>query len=188
MDQAASVDRVQALGEPGRQDTERGWIQGAVFSYGPGQGEAGDVGGGDPRRIGGGVGVHDLGGVETTDPSRGLGLPGEAGTETGLGREFGSDDLDDELAAGRCAGQVDLAHTAGAESCDQPVPADLRGVVGVKGVHGVGPFCRGVRRSLSGRRCSGGGRVSARRHRNGSESGPKSSLFLPSSYRSGTSR
>jgi hypothetical protein len=85
--------------------------------------------GGEPRRLGVRIGVHDLGPVPAADDARGIDLETEAGTGIGIGGDARVHGLErDGTAAGR-APEIDGAHAAAAEAGQEPVGAEGYGVV-----------------------------------------------------------
>lgn len=74
-----------------------------------------NVGGGEPRHGGPGVGVHDGGGVEAGYGTRGLDLAGEADPEELVLGQFGPDGLDRDPSPGRRAREIDQPHASGPE-------------------------------------------------------------------------
>src|SRR5690606_20333933 len=93
VDQAAGVDRGQSLGQPGAQYHHRLDREGAVVGHGGLQAGAGDVGGGQPRWIGLGVGVHHRGRVEAPYSAGGFDFGGETSPELRIVGEFGAHHL-----------------------------------------------------------------------------------------------
>ncbi len=121
----AGVHGGESFGEPRSQ--HRGRLQGErpVLFDGLVQGRTGDVGGGQPRPGGLGVGVHDLGGVEPADLAGGLHVGSEAAPEVRVVGQFGAHHLDGHQAPARGTAQEHLPHPAPAEPCVQPIRADL---------------------------------------------------------------
>ncbi len=134
VDQAHPVDGLQRLGDPGRQPQHRLDRQRPGPAGQPGQRRRRDVGDGQPRHLGGGVGVHQGRRVHTADLPGGCGLPGETLPEAGLLHHVGAHRLDRDQQPRTGLAQVHPAHPAAAEHTEQAVGADRPRVLRRQGV------------------------------------------------------
>nr|BFE37561.1 hypothetical protein GCM10010200_098120 [Actinomadura rugatobispora] len=123
--QAARVDRGQALRQARAQGGDRLGREHAVRLHGVLQGRAGNVGGGQPGRIGAGIGVDDLRGVEPADPPRRLHLQGEPAPEPRVVGELGAHQFHRDRTTAPGTAQVHLPHPAPAQPPFQPVRPHL---------------------------------------------------------------
>jgi len=112
VDEAARVDGGEAFDESGSEGAQVVSVEGAAFGDGFPQGGAGDVGGGHPRRVGGGVGVDDLGGVEAADAAGSFDFTRETNAVFVVVGVFGQDDFDHYRSPSRGAGEEYLPHSS----------------------------------------------------------------------------
>ena len=124
MHDACRVNRLQALGQPGRQGQYRTDRQRAMPGDRIGERKAGHVGSGQPRRGRINVGVHHRRGEQAAYRPRRGHLPGKPDPEIGLPGQFGPDHLYCDVATTRRPAQVDKAHAAAAQPAQQLIAPD----------------------------------------------------------------
>ncbi len=130
MDDPLGVDGTQRLGGPHREGPEdlagqRPSRLDPLF-----QGGARNVLGGHPGDLAGRVGAEEARGAEPVDPGDEVDLSGEAGPKAPVGGQSGVHGLDRDGDTVQVQGSVHHTHAAGTETTDQPVGADVLGVVG----------------------------------------------------------
>ncbi len=96
-----------------------------------------DIPRGHPGRLGLGVAAQDRRGPVAADRARGLDLLLEPSAELGLCRELRLDQLDGHCAPAVGAGEINTAHSAGAQFPQQPVVAHALGICRPERFHAV---------------------------------------------------
>ena len=118
--QAAGVHRLQRLGQPGRQPPDGGPGQRPARADRLVQQRAGDVAGGQPRRVVLPPGVDHLRGVHAVDRAGRGHLPREPAHEVRVGGDLGMADLHRHRPPRRGVAEEHPAHPARAEPGPQP--------------------------------------------------------------------
>lgn len=95
-------------------------------------GSSGDIGGHHVRRFPGGIGVDDLGGVESPDSLSGGHLGGEPPAKAGIVCEFAVEALDRDQSPAGSLTEIDDPEAAGAQSGLHWVFPDLPWIVGLE--------------------------------------------------------
>ena len=131
-----AVHGLERLGHPGQQAPDGVLGHRAVRRHRLRERRAGDVRGGHPGPRPLHLRVDDGRGVQALHPLRRGDLLLETAAELGVVGELRPDDLDRQLAAALRAGQVDAPHAPRAQPGHHPIPADLSGVLRLKGSEG----------------------------------------------------
>lgn len=139
VDQTDPVHRAQRLGQAGAEQPYPVLGQGPVRGHRLAQRRRRDERRRQPGRLGVRVGVHQRYRPGTVDPPGDLDLPAEPLPEVRLLGVLGEQHLQRHQGAVRGACQVHDAHAAGAESAEQPMVRDTRGVGRTQRLHQLFP-------------------------------------------------